>query len=348
MLKPADKPEFPSRLPHRIAALLTALVFPLIWLGGLVTTFDAGMAVPDWPGTYGYNMFLYPVETWIYGPFDLFVEHGHRLLASLVGLIAIGLVVVTFRKEPRGWVRWFSVCLLLMVILQGCLGGARVLLDDRAVAKVHGCVGPAFFGLACAFCVVTSRWWWQQQTIERQTGTAHNILKTFATFMMLISFGQLVIGAFLRHISVEANHGEYQFLIWGHVITASILVVGTLIHWVYCYLGRFKGIGVRSSVNVLMLLILVQFGLGVGTYVVKFGWPSWFADMNSTAGYVVGEKTFLQMNLITAHVAVGSLILAFWVVHVVRFRRAFRSADTMARETETRLKQDTTPTLVTS
>ena len=144
----------PSRWPHRIAIALAAVVFPLIWVGGLVTTYDAGMAVPDWPGTYGYNMFLYPVETWITGPFDLLVEHGHRLLGSLSGFIAIALVIVTWKTETRRSVRWFSVALLLLVIGQGVLGGLRVLLDARTLAKLHGCVGPAFF--ACRRRVLRS------------------------------------------------------------------------------------------------------------------------------------------------------------------------------------------------
>ena len=77
-LNPDLQPE--SRWPHRLAVLLCCATFPLIWVGGLVTTYDAGMAVPDWPTTYGYNMFSYPLETWLYGPWDLFIEHGHRLL----------------------------------------------------------------------------------------------------------------------------------------------------------------------------------------------------------------------------------------------------------------------------
>ena len=95
-IQPADQASgatSTSRLPHRIALLLAAVVFPLIWVGGLVTTTDAGMAVPDWPNTYGYNMFSYPLESWLFGPFDLMVEHGHRLLASLAGVISIALVL---------------------------------------------------------------------------------------------------------------------------------------------------------------------------------------------------------------------------------------------------------------
>ena len=59
--------------------VLVCATFPLIWVGGLVTTYEAGMAVPDWPTTYGYNLFLYPWQTWMLGPWDLFIEHGHRL-----------------------------------------------------------------------------------------------------------------------------------------------------------------------------------------------------------------------------------------------------------------------------
>src|SRR5262245_9405091 len=94
-----------TRWPHRWAVLLVCATFPLIWCGGLVTTYDAGMAVKDWPNTYGYNLFLYPWQTWIFGPWDLFIEHGHRLLGALVGLLAIGLTISVFRCDPRPWMR---------------------------------------------------------------------------------------------------------------------------------------------------------------------------------------------------------------------------------------------------
>src|SRR5262249_58169712 len=84
----------PSPCPPRLAVALALVTFPLIWVGGLVTTYDAGMAVPDWPSTYGYNLLLYPWQTWFAGPWDLFIEHGHRLLAAATGVLAIGFVVV--------------------------------------------------------------------------------------------------------------------------------------------------------------------------------------------------------------------------------------------------------------
>src|SRR5438105_1159735 len=88
-----------SPWPHRLAVLLACATFPLLWVGGLVTSYDAGMAVPDWPTTFGYNPFLYPWATWIFGPWDLFIEHGHRLLGAVVGLLTIALAVALWRRD---------------------------------------------------------------------------------------------------------------------------------------------------------------------------------------------------------------------------------------------------------
>ncbi len=147
-----------SPWPFRMAVLLVCATFPLIWVGGLVTTYDAGMAVPDWPGTYGYNLLLYPWQSWLAGPWDLFIEHGHRLLGAMVGFIAIGLLVAAWRCDSRRWVRITAVIALGLVILQGLLGGQRVLLDDRRIAQMHGILGPMFFAFSAAITVWLSRW----------------------------------------------------------------------------------------------------------------------------------------------------------------------------------------------
>src|SRR5689334_16411672 len=135
-------PSLPSPWPHRLAVALALVTFPLIWVGGLVTTYDAGMAVPDWPNTYGYNLFLYPWQTWLYGPWELFIEHGHRLLGSLVGMLAIALVVSAWLCRASRAVRWLSVITLAAVVMQGTLGGLRVIEDQIQLAKIHGCFGP--------------------------------------------------------------------------------------------------------------------------------------------------------------------------------------------------------------
>jgi len=319
---PETEMSMPNRWPHRIGVLLALVVFPLIWVGGLVTTYDAGMAVPDWPGTYGYNMFLYPIETWLSGPFDLLVEHGHRLLGSAAGIIAIALVVVTFLSEPRRAVCWFALGLLLLVIAQGVLGGIRVVGDDRTIAKIHGCVGPAFFASVVGFCVVTSRWWWRrsdQDAREEVSQDRTSPLTTMALLMLLVSYLQLVVGAFLRHVAVDAPPSFYKHLVLVHVATAVVIVLGTVTQWLTTRMSsRSRGSGVRSSAGVLLLLVVCQFLLGLGTWVVKFGWPVWFENQLFAASFVIGEKSFFQTQLITAHVAMGSLILAVWTVHLLQ------------------------------
>src|SRR5271167_489844 len=87
---------------HWFAVLTAAATFLLLGLGGLVTSHEAGMSVPDWPNTYGYNMFLFPPRLWIGG---ILYEHTHRLMATVVGFLSIVLTVVAWKTEPRLWVR---------------------------------------------------------------------------------------------------------------------------------------------------------------------------------------------------------------------------------------------------
>src|SRR3954469_10732934 len=124
---PVEPQSRSSAWPHRLAVALALIIFPLIWVGGLVTTYDAGMAVPDWPGTYGYNLLRYPWQTWLAGPWDLFIEHGHRLLGAAAGLLAIALVAAVRLTDCRRWFVVSAWAALGLVIIQGLLGGARVL-----------------------------------------------------------------------------------------------------------------------------------------------------------------------------------------------------------------------------
>ena len=318
-----------SKAPYLIALLLSMVAFGVMWVGSLVTTTDAGMAVPDWPNTFGYNMFSYPMESWLYGPFDLLAEHGHRLMASLAGLITIVLVFFTYRFETRPWVRMFSLVLLGLVILQGLLGGARVVMDARVVAKLHGCVAPLFLCGVFAFATVTSKWWkgfdLQQQSAQ-VVGRATKWMASFAPLMLVVAYGQLVIGAFMRHINIDSPPSFYVLLIAMHIMTAVVIVLGTFFQWFLSRRSETLGSGTRNSINLLSILVLVQFGLGLTAYVVKYGWPAALGNLEFAANYVVGEKTLTQTNLVTAHVAVGSLILALWTIHALRCRRSHYAA----------------------
>src|SRR5215213_7836385 len=141
---------------HLLALLTAAATFPLIFMGGLVTSHGAGMAVPDWPNTYGYNMFLFPPSKWVGG---IFYEHTHRLMGSVVGLLSIALCVWAWRTDARRHVRWLATGVLGAVIFQGVLGGLRVVLVKLDLAVVHACFAQAFFCLAALTAVVTSKWW---------------------------------------------------------------------------------------------------------------------------------------------------------------------------------------------
>src|SRR5262245_65461932 len=105
-----------SPWPRRLALMTAIATLPLLFVGGLVTSTGAGLAVPDWPTTFGYNMFLYPWSKMIGG---IFYEHSHRLIGSVVGFLTILLAVTLWYKESRQWLRWLGIVGLGAVIAQG-------------------------------------------------------------------------------------------------------------------------------------------------------------------------------------------------------------------------------------
>ena len=181
-----------NRSLHLMALFTAAVTFPLIFMGGLVTSHSAGMSVPDWPNSYGYNMFLFPPRLWIGG---ILYEHTHRLMASFVGFCAIALTIVAWKTEERRWVRWLATSVLGMVIFQGVLGGLRVVLVKLDLAIVHACVAQAFFCLAALVCIVSSRWWIDAPDLS---GSSPRLVP-LAIACVIIVYGQLIVGAVMRH-----------------------------------------------------------------------------------------------------------------------------------------------------
>ena len=210
-----------SPWPHRVAVVLACATFPLVWVGGLVTTTDAGMAVPDWPNTYGYNLFLYPWQTWLAGPWDVFVEHGHRMLGAVVGMITIGLVAVIWRNERRPWLRFVSLAALGLVIMQGVLGGMRVLLDERTLAMLHGCTGPLFFGLTVALAIFTSTRWQRGKDCDIVAGSSQVCILAIVT--CILAYLQILLGAVLRHMPVATDPLTFAMAVRFHLFLAAIL-----------------------------------------------------------------------------------------------------------------------------
>ena len=286
------------------------------------------MAVPDWPNTYNYNMFAYPIRDWFLGPWDLFVEHGHRLLASAAGIVSIFLVVATFWKEPRKWLRVMSIVVLVLISVQGILGGVRVLADQRYMAQIHGTLGPGFFCLVAMVAIMNGRWWisgaarkvGEHETIPHNYGF---MVKLAAFVMFVASYVQLALGAAIRHTPEMASQGYFKFVLVGHIVAAILIFfLSIAILWL-SRLSPGRQWGCRKTSIFLAFLVLIQVSLGLATWVLKYGWPVWFEEYAFAANFVIPEKTFWQINIVTAHVAVGSLILATAGTLLIRYIRMF-------------------------
>src|SRR2546427_7807184 len=141
---------------NRFAWLTCVATLLLICSGGMVTSKNVGLAVPDWPTTFGYNMFLFPVSKWVGG---ILFEHTHRLMGSLGGFLTIILAVWLWLSEDRQWVRKLGVIAFTGVILQGILGGLRVTMMKDEIGIFHACVAQAFFGLLVVIALITTKFW---------------------------------------------------------------------------------------------------------------------------------------------------------------------------------------------
>jgi len=177
---------------HWLAIATAAATFPLLFMGGLVTSHGAGLSVPDWPNSYGYNMFLFPPSLWVGG---VFYEHTHRLLGTLVGVLTIALIIAAAFARASMAVRAVSVILLVGVTFQGVLGGLRVVWMDLDLAIVHAFVGQAFFCLTALMVAMTSRWW----TAGQADSTLSVGLPALASLCVALVLAQLAVAATMRH-----------------------------------------------------------------------------------------------------------------------------------------------------
>jgi heme a synthase len=184
-----------TRWLNRFAWLACVATLLLICSGGMVTSKNVGLAVPDWPTTFGYNMFLFPVSKWVGG---ILFEHTHRLMGSLVGFLTIILAVWLWLSEDRQWVRKLGVIALAGVILQGILGGLRVTTMKDEIGIFHACVAQAFLGLLVVIALVTTNFWrgLANQSIDLQKFAT---LKALAIAITLAIYVQLALGATMRH-----------------------------------------------------------------------------------------------------------------------------------------------------
>lgn len=153
------------------------------------------MAVPDWPTSYGYNMFLFPVSQWVGG---IFYEHTHRLVASGVGFLTTVLMLWLWLKEERAWLRWLGVAAFVAVVAQGVLGGLRVTLYKQELGIFHAALAQLFFVSVTAIAFFLSKSW--RKLLETAESIRfHYLFRPFVMGGVLLIFVQLVLGATMRH-----------------------------------------------------------------------------------------------------------------------------------------------------
>ncbi len=301
---------------NRFAWFTAVATLFLICSGGMVTSKGVGLAVPDWPTTFGYNMFLFPVSRWVGG---ILFEHTHRLIASIVGLLTIALAVWLWRAEPRRWVRNLGYAAVGAVILQGVLGGLRVTMLKDQIGIFHACLAQAFLGLLVFVALVTSKFW---NRILPQGGTSRLLCLAIAATGLI--YLQLGLGATMRHqhrdlaiLDFPAAYGKFipdvsraalarindwrdaqalsdvtAFQIWlqmSHRGLAAVIAIAIVAFWILAH-SHATNIALRKLSSAWLLLLLGQITLGAWTI-----WSNKAADVATT------------------HVAVGAIMLSLGV-----------------------------------
>ena len=289
----------------------TGLTFFMIVSGGVVTGFEAGLAVPDWPNSYGHNMLLYPLSEMVVNlESGVFYEHSHRLTGMFVGLTSLVLLGVLMRSQPTRWVRMLGVLVLIMVIVQGVLGGLRVtgiltfsqdptiLAPSTALAIVHGVFAQVIMAtMALAATATSHRWSERGFAQDSRTGSE----RTIASFLVLLLLVQLGVGAAYRHLAsgtqLGPRDGGALSLLMVHITLAAVVAILTIAVGIQ---ALSRGGVMRRMGIVLLVLVGLQLILGVGAVVGVYV-PAQGEQAASTPGWAV--------LLTSVHQANGALLL---------------------------------------
>jgi len=321
----------PNRLLHWFASLVACSVLVLICSGGLVTSHEAGLAVPDWPNSFGYSMFLFPVSRWVGG---VFFEHTHRLIASGVGLLTLVLWGITFVIEQRRWVRWLTGIAVVAVIIQGILGGLRVTEHNALLGLFHGCLAQSFFCLTAVIALVTSRFWTDIKAAAELDTIRH--LRSWTIGVTVMIFVQLAMGASMRHSHTGLSIPDFPTAYGGILppldaasiaainevrvskeaqppITAGLILlqyihriwavaIAIALHSVAARMIRHRKLAsrIRLAAGFWIVLVLTQIGLGAWTV-----WSNKAADV-ATAHVFIGALTLMTGVLLS--VALSAMI----------------------------------------
>jgi heme a synthase len=289
---------------HRFASFVAACTVVLLAAGGMVTSTRSGLAVPDWPNTYGHFMFSFPFEKMVGG---ILYEHGHRMIASVVGLLTIVLAVWTWRVDDRRWMRWLGVGALAAVVLQGVLGGVTVLLKlPTPVSVGHAALAQLFFCITVSLTLFTSRSWRSPSAPPPDDA----VLKVIAPLTSVLIYGQILLGATMRHREAGMAIPDFPWA-YGHLVP-PIWSVDIAIHYAH---------RVGALVVTAMVLAVVAHVRWWHSDRALLQWPAFLMIglvlLQVTLGAFV-VLTGLQPIVNTAHLVNGALLLAISVVLTLR------------------------------
>lgn len=291
-----------SQWLHRYALFTALCTLFLVVAGATVTSKEAGLSVPDWPLSYGQLM---PP---MYG--NIFYEHGHRMIATFVGILTIVLAVWISRVEERPLLRKMGWTALGLVCLQGTLGGLTVLLMlPKAISIAHACTAEIFFSLVCAIALMTSAAW--RQDAEPAADSPVLATRTLALWLPPLVFLQVFLGAAFRH--------KFLPVLW-HVAGAVIVTGAVLFVTVYTLLEFPRNAGIRKACIALLGIVFVQVFLGVAAYMTRV------TTMDAP------QPMPLMVWFTVAHVAMGAMTMASSVLFALKIHKLVKPAPLLDSE----------------
>ncbi len=297
---------------HRFALLVAFCTLLLVTAGAMVTSTGSGLSVPDWPTTYGESMFTFPVSRWVGG---ILYEHGHRLIASTVGLLTILLAAWTARVDRRAWVKALAFFALAAVVTQGILGGMTVLfLLPAPISVGHAGLAEIFFATTVTLALVTSPAW-RRGYGQEVAATPARGYRRFALATTILVYGQILIGATVRHTGAGLAIPDFP-LAFGQLVPVSHLA-NPLVAVQFAH----RVIGLAAALAIFALAWRTWKDERGAAHLLR---PALLASCLVIVQIALGGCTVLSGRNVavnTAHVATGASIFATLVVLTLRAYR---------------------------
>ncbi len=302
----------------RLGTITAVAILALLVLGGAVTSTDSGMSIRGWPGSHGANMFLYPIS--LMADPQRFLEHSHRLLGTFVGLCSIVLFLYACAADRRTSVRIATAVLLAAVIVQGVLGGLRVLENNRPIGIGHGVAAQAIFAFSACIAAALSP---SYKTAPPPLPTPGR-WRGLTTALLVILFIQLCLGAAFRHlklVSPGATHALYTHLAFAIVVVIIAVVTGFNL----ARIGREGLPLLRRNGTALVHASGLQFLLGWVAFAVIM-----MSERRPGPDPASGppEVPPLEAAIGSAHQTIGALLIALAALAWFWSRRLLRKVET--------------------